>query len=435
MRDISYFSAIEILERETGVEPASKPWKGLIIPLYHSRDLLKLPHIIARKISIRVAAGAFFPAKFAPIYGIIASMFQPNYTITNNLLMYISRIEASRALIENSPLVPAWEMKFRDDALQRTVHYGTKIEGNDLTAEQARQVVMIEDGNLKTISEKAGIIARDRDIQEVINYRNVVWWIDQQQNLGADKLFTEKTLKKLHSLTVNRLVDDQYVGVYRDRQVIVKAVTGDEVAFRPPHNSEVPFLIADFFSWLNHPDTLNVHPIIRAAITHYQLVNIHPFIEGNGRTARAMATLVLYCSRYDFKKFFSLEQYFDTDVARYYQALLSVQQSGNQDMTYWLEYFCYGLAIEVDKVKSQVLKLSKDLKLKEQLGRQVSLSERQIILLEILQHQGEITSEEAQQALPNVSTDTILRDIKDLIKKGVIEKRGVTKGVRYVLSE
>ncbi len=363
------------------------------------------------------------------------SMFQPNYTVTNNLLMYISRIEAARALIENSPLVPAWEMKFRDDALQRTVHYGTKIEGNDLTAEQARQVVMIDDSNLKTISEKAGIIARDRDIQEVINYRGVIWWIDQQQNLSTDKLYTEKTLKKLHALTVNRLIDEQYVGVYRDRQVVVKSVDGDDIAFRPPHSSEVPFLMNDFFSWLTSEQAQAVHPIIKAAITHYQLVNIHPFIEGNGRTARAMATLVLYCSHYDFKKFFSLEQYFDADVSRYYQALLSVQQSGSQDMTYWLEYFGYGLAIEVDKVKSQVLKLSKDLKLKEQLGRQVSLSERQIILLEILQHQGEITSEEAQQALPNISTDTILRDIKDLIKKGVIEKRGVTKGVRYVLSE
>jgi Fic family protein len=362
-------------------------------------------------------------------------MFQPNYTITNNLMMYISRIEAARALIENSPLVPAWEMKFRDEALQRTVHFGTKIEGNDLTAEQARQVVMIDDSNIRSISEKAGIMARDRDIQEVINYRNVVWWIDQQQNISHRGLLSEKTLKKLHSLTTTRLIEDQYVGVYRDKEVVVKAVSGDEVAFRPPHHSEVPFLISDFFQWLAAPETQAIHPIIRAAITHYQLVNIHPFVEGNGRAARAMATLVLYLAHYDFKKFFSLEQYFDMDVNRYYQALLSVQQSGNQDLTYWLEYFGYGLAIEVDKVKSQVMKLSKDLKLKEQLGRQVSLSERQIILLEILHHQGEITSEQAQQALPNVSTDTILRDLKDLIKKGVIEKQGVTKGVRYLLCE
>lgn len=362
-------------------------------------------------------------------------MFQPNYRISNNLLMYIARIEASRALIDNSPLVPAWEMKFRDEALQRTVHFGTKIEGNDLTAEQARQVVMIDDTNLETISERSGIVARDRDIQEVINYRNVIWWIDQQQANPTDQLLSKKTLKKLHSLTMNRLIDDQYIGNYRDKQVIIKSVEGEDIAFRPPHYSEVPFLLTDFFDWLNSPAAQTIHPIVRAAITHYQLVNIHPFIEGNGRTARAMATLVLYLARYDFKKFFSLEQYFDADVARYYQALLSVQQSGNQDLTYWLEYFSYGLAIEVDKVKQQVLKLSKDLKLKQQLGQQISLSERQIILLEILQHQGEITSEDAQQALPNVSTDTILRDLKDLIKKGVIEKRGVTKGVRYTLIE
>ncbi len=362
-------------------------------------------------------------------------MFQPNFTITNNLVMYLSRIEAARALIDNSPLVPAWEMKFRNEAMQRTVHFGTKIEGNDLTREQAGQVVMIDDSNLRTISEKAGIVARDRDIQEVINYRNVVWWIDQQQVSGAVNLLNEKTLKKLHSLTVNRLIEDDYVGIYRDKEVVIKGVDGDQIAFRPPHSSEIPFLLTDFFSWVNSEEVKQIHPILRAAICHYQLVNIHPFVEGNGRTARAFATLVLYLSHYDFKKFFSMEQYFDMDVSRYYQALLSVQQSGNQDLTYWLEYFCYGLAIEVDKVKQQVMKLSKDLKLKEQLGKQISLSERQIILLEILHHQGEITSEEAQQALPNVSTDTILRDMKDLIKKGVIEKRGVTKGVRYVLAE
>ncbi len=365
-------------------------------------------------------------------------MFQPNFKISSNLVMYLCRIEAARSLIENSPLVPSWEMKFKNEALQRTVHFGTKIEGNDLTREQASQVVMIDDSNLNTISEKAGIIARDRDIQEVINYRNVVWWIDQQQNTAenlTENLLSEKTLKKIHSLTTNRLIEDEFVGIYREKQVVIKGVDGSEVAFRPPHSSEVPFLLADFFAWINSEAAKQIHPILRAAITHYQLVNIHPFVEGNGRTARAMATLVLYLAKYDFKKFFSLEQYFDADVARYYQALLSVQQSGDQDLSYWLEYFTYGVAIEVDKVKQQVMKLSKDLKLKEQLGKQISLSERQIILLEILNHQGEITSEEAQQALPNVSTDTILRDMKDLIKKGVIEKQGVTKGVRYVLAE
>lgn len=363
-------------------------------------------------------------------------MYQPNFSITNNLLTYINRIEAAKAMIDHAPLVPAWEAKFRDEALARTVHYGTKIEGNDLTEEQAQQVVRLEATiDSEEAAKKTGIVARDRDIREVINYRNVVKWIDQQGALESDKLLSIKTLKTLHSLTIQGLVDEKYVGNFRDKQVVVKSAAGGEVVFRPPVAVEIGFLLEDFFIWLTNTDTQNIHPVFRAAVTHYQLVHIHPFIEGNGRTARALANLLLYTTGYDFKRFFSIEKYFDSDVERYYQAILSVQQSPKNDLTYWLEYFCYGLAIEIEKVKQQVMKLSKDLKLKRELGRQVALSERQIILLELLHNQGEITSHDAQQVLPNISVDTILRDIKDLIAKGVVEKRGVTKGVSYIIRE
>ncbi len=364
-------------------------------------------------------------------------MFKPNFTITNNLLTYISRIEAAKALIDHSPLVPSWEAKFRDDARQRTVHYGTKIEGNDLTEEQANQVVKLNDiVDPHTMTQKAGFIARDRDVQEVINYRNVVSWIDDWQKTSKKELFSVETLKKLHKLSTKSIIDEEYVGNYRDKQVIVRSATQGGVVFRPPIHVEIPFLVDDFYSWLNSAqDEQKIHPIFQAAITHYRLVFIHPFIEGNGRTARAMATLVLYASGYDFKRFFSIEQYFDSDVEAYYNALLSVQQSENHDMTYWLEYFCYGLAVELEKVKAQVVKLSKDLKMKKELGEQVALSERQIILLELFQNQGEISSQDAQKVLPNVSVDTILRDLKDLLEKGVIKKKGVTKGVTYSLRE
>jgi Fic family protein len=215
----------------------------------------------------------------------------------------------------------------------------------------------------------------------------------------------------------------------------VKSAADGSVAFRPPISVEIPYLITDLFEWLHSSDASHIHPIFQAAITHYQLVYVHPFVEGNGRTARAFATLVLYTQDYDFKRFFSLEKYFDSDVTAYYNALLSVQQSPNQDLTYWLEYFCYGLALEIDKIQQQVMKLSKDLKLKKQLGKQVALTERQIILLELFQQQDEVSSDDAQKVLPQVSVDTILRDMKDLITKGVIEKRGITKGVTYRLAE
>lgn len=362
-------------------------------------------------------------------------MYQPQFRITHNLLTYIANVEASKAVIDNSPLVPAWEAKFRDDAMARTVHFGTKIEGNDLTQEQAQRVSQLKGVSTpKEVSAQTGVVARDRDIQEVINYRNVLLWIDQQKILERKPQLTVETLHTLHALTMKDLLDDEQIGFFRQKQVVIEGVKGSNIVFRPPVSVEVPFLVDELIAWLNSSEAAQVHPVFRAAIVHYQLVYIHPYVEGNGRTARAFATLLLYLLGYDFKRFFSLEQYFDADVERYYKALLSVQQQPDADLSYWLEYFCYGLALEIDKVKSQVQKLSKDLKMKKELGRQVALSEREIILLEVLQNQGEITSEDAQQALPNISIDTVLRDIRDLIQKGVVEKHGVTKGVTYKLA-
>lgn len=363
-------------------------------------------------------------------------MYTPHFSITSNLLTYISRIEAAKALIDNAPLVPAWEAKFRDDALMRTVHFGTKIEGNELTQAQAQKVTRLHGTiDTKEAIEKTGVFARERDIQEVINYRNVLAWINRQSIVDISEAFTAETLKTIHEITIAKLIEPDYAGTYRDKQVVVRSAQDGSVVFRPPVSVEIPYLIEQFFKWTHSDEAARQHAVIRAAITQYQLVYIHPFIEGNGRSARAMSTLLLYVLGYDFKRFFSIEQYFDSDVSAYYEALLSVQQSPETDMTYWLEYFCYGLALEIEKVKNQVMKLSKDLKLKKQLGKQVALSERQIILLELFQQQEAVTSDDAQKALPMVSVDTILRDIRDLIKKNIIQKKGVTKGVRYTLVE
>lgn len=362
-------------------------------------------------------------------------MYQPQFQITNNLLTYVATIESAKALIDHSPLVPSWEAKFRDEAMTRSIHFGTHIEGNDLTSEQASKIVALKDVSTpQEAAQAAGIIARDRDIQEVINYRNVVSWIDKLPLSKKASSLDLSVLHTLHRLTMQKLLEEPQIGSWRNQQVIVRGARDGQVVFRPPVAVEIPYLIEDFFTWLHADATSMTHPIFKAAIAHYRLAYIHPYIEGNGRVARAFATAVLYAADYDFKRFFSLEEYFDSDVDAYYQALLSVQQSDKADLTYFLEYFTYGLAVEIDKVKQKVMKLSQDLKLQRELGQQVALSERQIILLEIMQNQGRITSEDAQKALPQVSVDTILRDIKDLIEKGVVRKHGVTKGVSYELA-
>lgn len=345
-------------------------------------------------------------------------MYTPSFSITNKLLKSIGIIEAAKEVIENAPLVPAWEAKFREEAMVRTVHHGTHIEGNELNFTEAGKVL-----------SGAKIVGRDRDVQEVLNYRNVLKFIE-----GFDKPeISQETVKHIHELTVHRLLADEVLGDYRKTQVVVKNSQTGEITFRPPPAVEVPFLMADFLKWLNSTSYDDVHAALKAGITHYELVRVHPFLDGNGRVARAVATLVLFRGGYDIKRFFSLEEYYDREPLRYYESLQSVgKASGN--MTAWLEYFSEGLAIELTRIKEKIKALSTDLKIKRSLGgQQLALTERQIKIVEFIQENGFLQNKSFFELFPMISEDTVLRELKDLIKKGIVRKEGSTKGVKYVL--
>ena len=327
-------------------------------------------------------------------------------------------IEAAKEVIENSPLVPAWEAKFREDALVRTVHHGTHIEGNELNYTESAKVLA-----------GAKIVGRERDIQEVLNYRNVLKFIESHDNTDI----SEETLKHIHELTVHRILPDDAIGAYRKTQVVVKNSQTGEVTHRPPPAIEVPFLTASFLQWVNGTTVDDVHTVLKAGIAHYEVVRIHPFLDGNGRVARGIATLVLTKAGYDIKRFFSLEEYYDREPVSYYDSLQNVAKLGG-NLTPWLEYFSEGLAIELTRVKEKVKSLSTDLKLKKSLGGQpLSLTERQIKIVEFVQENGFLQNKAFFELFPMISEDTVLRELKDLIKKGIVKKEGTTKGVRYVL--
>jgi Fic family protein len=345
-------------------------------------------------------------------------MYQPNYTITNKILKYMGIIEAAKEVIENAPLVPAWEAKFREDALVRTVHHGTHIEGNELSFGEAEKLLA-----------GAKIVGRDRDIQEVLNYRNVLKYIESHEK----NEITEEAIKHIHELTVHRILPDDAVGIYRKTQVVVKNSQTGEVTFRPPPAIEIPFLVSSLFQWLNGTSPDEVHVVLKAGIAHYEFVRIHPFLDGNGRVARALATLVLFKAGYDIKRFFSLEEHYDREPVAYYDALQNVGRM-NGNVTPWLEYFSEGLAIELTRIKEKVKSLSTDLKLKKSLGGQpLTLTERQIKAVEFIQENGFLQNKAFFELFPMISEDTVLRELKDLNKKGIVKKEGTTKGVRYVL--
>lgn len=345
-------------------------------------------------------------------------MYSPTYTISNKILKHIGTIEAAKEIIENAPLVPAWEAKFREEAIVRTVHHGTHIEGNELNFTEAEKVLA-----------GAKVVGRDRDIQEVLNYRNVMKFIEGFQT----DAITEETVKHLHTLIADKILPEAVVGEYRKSQVVVKNSQTGEITFRPPPAVEVPFLVSDFLLWLTSTTPDDIHPILKAGIAHYELVRIHPFLDGNGRVARAAALLSLFREGYDIKRFFSLEEYYDREPTNYYTALQSVI-SENGNITHWLEYFIEGLAIELTRIKEKVKTLSTDLKIKKSMGgHQLALSERQIKIVEFIQENGFLQNKVFFELFPMISEDTVLREIKDLVKKGIILKQGSTKGVRYTL--
>lgn len=348
-------------------------------------------------------------------------MYQPNFAITNKILKNIGTIEGAREVIINAPMVPAYEKKFREEAIVRTVHHGTHIEGNELNFTEASAVL-----------KGQTVVGRDRDIQEVINYRNVINYLEYvaKGEVSQGKV-TEDVVKKIHALTVEKILPDDQSGNYRKTQVVVKNSLTGEITFRPPPAIEVPYQVQEFLEWLNNTPKDDMHAVLKAGIVHYELVRIHPFIDGNGRMARATATLVLFLEDYDIKKFFSLEEYYDNDASHYYEALIS---AANGELTEWLSYFSEGLAIELTRIKEKVQHISSDIHLKEKLGgKQVFLSERQITLMEYIQRVGYLQNPSFKELFPKISEDTILRDLHDLIEKGIIKKEGKTKASRYTL--
>lgn len=346
-------------------------------------------------------------------------MFSPSYTITNKILNNISKIEASEEVIRHSPLLPLWEKEFKDDAIVRSAYHGTHIEGNRLHKDEAKDLLQGKD-----------IIGRPRDIQEIINYRRMIEFIDEEAKKKIEKI-TEPIIKKLHRIVVNKILPDDQAGEYRTKQVVIKNSQTGEITFRPPPPIEIPFLMREFLYWINRYGNDDIHPLIRAGIVHHELVRIHPFIDGNGRIARTVATLILFLGGYDIRRFFSLEEYYDKDALVYYTNL---QKASNGDLTSWLEYFTLGASIEFERIKEKILKLSKDVKLKEKFGgKQIYLTERQVKLVEYIQEVGYLQNQSFSTVFPDVSEDTVLRDLQDLIKKGLIKKIGSTKAARYVM--
>jgi len=350
-------------------------------------------------------------------------LFSPKYTITDKILNNLTTIASAREVIEQSYLVPKWEAKLRRQALLHNTHSSTAIEGNKLSFEQ-----------VEALSEGKDVSATNKDKQEVLNYIEALEKIpaiaEKEQIKAADLLNIHRILTKnvMHNTTDS--------GVFRNRQVFVGKRIFDGTTFRevveymPPKTEEVPQLIRKFIDWLNLDKTREINPVLLAAIAHYEIARIHPFIDGNGRTARLLATLILYLSDFDHRRIFALDDFYDRDRQGYYAALKTAQQN-NGDITKWLEYFTGGVAYSVKEAKDTVLKVGSKKKSGEE--AQIAITLRHMKIVEYINTNGKVTNKDLQ-GLFKISAQAVHKELAKLVNIKVIKSTGEGRGVYYVLA-
>ena len=271
--------------------------------------------------------------------------FNPEFTITATIARYLMRIEAAKQAVQDLPITPAVLATLRETARLFSTHYSTQIEGNRLTQAQVSKV----------IAGHQHFPGRERDEKEVLGYYAA---LAQLERLSAShSSVTETHIQTLHALVMAEGRKKVKPSPYRDGQNVIRDSRSRGIVYMPPEAKDVPVLMRDLVAWIEASDRKELPCPIRAGIAHYEFATIHPYYDGNGRTARLLTTLILHLGGYDLKGLYSLEEYYARDLGAYYEAL-TVGPSHNYyegrakaDITQWVAYFCEGMADSFEHVR------------------------------------------------------------------------------------
>ena len=220
------------------------------------------------------------------------SGFAPRFTITNAITAGLTTIERARGFLEGATLSDEWVRRMSQRALLLEAHHTTHIEGTHLTIEQSE--------HLWAGRPVAG--AQADDVRELLNYREAFNLVSEYLESGEP--VTEGLIREIHKRLVDGVRGGQGgPGAYRTVQNYVVNSRTREVTFTPPPPKDVPPLMQELVAWLRAESA--IHPVLVAGPAQYQLVHIHPFLDGNGRpracsrpcVSTELATISSACSR------------------------------------------------------------------------------------------------------------------------------------------
>jgi Fic family protein len=289
------------------------------------------------------------------VTGKTPNRFAPVFTITPAIARALMRIEAARQAVHSQPVTPRVLARLRETARLFTTHYSTMIEGNRLTQEQVTHV----------IGAGQHFPGRERDQDEVKGYYAALDEVERLAALG--ERVTEAAVRRLHALVMGGGRRRVKPTPYRDGQNVIRDSRSNEIVYLPPEAQDVPRLMEQLIAWLSADvDPGEELPVpVKAAIAHYQYATIHPYYDGNGRTARLLTTLVLHLGGYGLKGLYALEEYYARDLGAYYEAL-TIGSSHNYylgrdeaDITRWIVYFIEGMADSFKRVREQTSREAK----------------------------------------------------------------------------
>ncbi len=340
-------------------------------------------------------------------------MFKPVYQINTTLLNNIVKIKNLINELNDQKFPELVLTRFEKDSYAISAHASTSIEGNPIPLTDVRKI-------LKNIPTHI----RDTE-KEILNYNKALEYLNTL--VSKPKSVTNAFIRSTQSIVIDGLMEKKYVGKYRADQVIVNDPRRRTIAYIPPNADEVMLLMNELIGYLEK-EYNSVDPLILAGIFHKQFVVIHPFMDGNGRTARLVTKYLLARMGLDTFQLFSFENYYNQNVTKYFSSVgvfgdyYDIKE--NIDFTDWLIYFTDGIIDELHRVQ----KLLKSSIVPNR------LTQYEKVIMGYIKKHGSITKSEYEKIIDRARSTQIL-DFKRLVDKGLIARHGKGKATYYTLGE
>lgn len=347
--------------------------------------------------------------------------------LSNEILRYITEIEKNRFKVSSIKLSKGVANKLRKNSKKKSSYASNKIEGNPLSEKQVDEVIECD--------ERKHFLKPE---QEVRNYFSALNYLEEKIKQNA--AFSKELI-----LDVQRLVENgasiEKIGLRGPMPpgvlfAVYDSRTGNP-DYIPPEYSDIPDLIDELVEYVNTTDD---HPLIVAAVIHYQLVTIHPFEDGNGRTARLLSGYFLDLNGYGFNGIGSLEEYFAYDIDEYYESiqmgLPALYYSGRNNPPHpeiWIHYFLRMVLLYSNKV-CDIQSSSSEAEVEGSMSY-LKGKERELLLLLIKRRKHTFTPLEISKEL-GVTNKTVINRLAVLSKNGFVVPVLVNQRIRsYELSD